>query len=256
MERYHVFSYGSNSVAQLRGRVRNATLTASPAIARDYDRIFCMSSSRWGGTGAASLAPAPGKSTWGAVAALTAEELELLDSFEFPAYERVKITVTVTSQESRVDAEITAFAYLAKDCMWKVPPSEQYLTAIHVMLREQWPEQEIVIAVKGVFDVGGISRIIHVSDWRHPGATRLGLPALCVEVNSRLAAENSWVMPRTIVDIEEKLSCVGIASTPQLAVWLTCTDLMTALNEKLKSVDQRPFHLSTLQLFKEALELS
>lgn len=82
VSRKALFSYGSNSTPQLRARVRNAALRSYPAKVENFARIFCRSSPGWGGGGVASLHPAPGYTTYGAVVYLTEAELRLLDRYE------------------------------------------------------------------------------------------------------------------------------------------------------------------------------
>ena len=78
-----VFSYGSNSTAQLRARVGCPALTSLPARAPGWLRVFCLRSAGWGGGGVASLAPADqDKVVFGAVVALTPVQLEMLDAYE------------------------------------------------------------------------------------------------------------------------------------------------------------------------------
>jgi hypothetical protein len=45
-----VFSYGSNSLAQLRARIHNPSLQALPAKAENWQRIFCKRAPVWKGT--------------------------------------------------------------------------------------------------------------------------------------------------------------------------------------------------------------
>jgi len=79
-----VFSYGSNSTAQLRGRLANPALATVKACAPGFARVFCLRSRGWGGGGVASLAPTgePGAAARGAVVRLTTAELARLDEFE------------------------------------------------------------------------------------------------------------------------------------------------------------------------------
>ena len=78
-----LFSYGSNSLQQLQGRITAPpALTAAPAVALDYVRVFCGSSARWCGGSVASMVPAPGHVCFGMVATLTPQQLEQLKEFE------------------------------------------------------------------------------------------------------------------------------------------------------------------------------
>ena len=71
------------------------------------------------------------------------------------------------------------------------------------------------------------------SSWRHPGPPRLGLAALCVEVNARRGSR-PWTMPATIGEVEAKLEAVGIGTTPQLAEALADG----SLNQRLEDASQ------------------
>ena len=86
----------------------------------------------------------------------------------------------------------------------KVPPTEQYLCAIHVMLREHWNMEGETIEVRAA-QPDGAPRI--VSKWQHPGAQQLTLPALIVEANALRATP--WEMPQTIGQVCAKLESVG-----------------------------------------------
>merc|ERR1719498_907784 len=82
-----VFSFGSNSTAQLRARVENPKLQSQPARLDGFVRCFCYNSRGWGGGGVATLAPTtvPNSTVFGAAVSLSPEEIERLDAFEDPA---------------------------------------------------------------------------------------------------------------------------------------------------------------------------
>jgi cation transport regulator ChaC len=241
-----IFSYGSNSVVQLRGRVQNPTLQAYPAHVDGWDRIFCFWSSTWKGA-AASLEPSESR-TYGSAVNLSEREIELLDRYE-TNYELTPLNINVYLNSEEV--VLQGYAYIANDKIWSGPPSEQYLTAIHLMLREQWGSSNscLQILVKGVFEDNPSVRHIHT--WTHPGSHAISLPALCVEVNSRRSTP--WVMPQTIHEIVHKLSLVGIHSSAQLAVHLTSQERMDALNENITRQGCISFQIDTLKLFRDAL---
>mmetsp|Transcript_25748 Transcript_25748/g.43379 ORF Transcript_25748/g.43379 Transcript_25748/m.43379 type:complete len:275 (+) Transcript_25748:39-863(+) len=267
-----VFSYGSNSSIQLRARVHNPNLVCLPASVDDYTRIFCLASRNWSTnstpSGAASLAQHHGASTFGCAALMTDEELERLDIFEgyvaaapeLGVYRRAPMTIRVwpcvgaNTEDCRLEQGI---AYIANDSMWQHPPSEQYLTAIHLMLREQWchPEHPIDINVRGILDddispgVAPVPKELYI--WQHPGEHSLSLPALCVEVN--VLRDEPWVMPRTIKEIVAKLSSVGVLSSAHLAVWLGTPELRDQLNDNLVNAGHSRFHDNTLLLFKRVI---
>ena len=100
----YLFSYGSNSTAQLVARVRAAdaaALCTQPARVPGFVRIFCCRSAGWGDGGVASIFPAEeqqpgteGGGVRGTVSRLTDEQLALLDSFE-SSYTQQTVTAFV-----------------------------------------------------------------------------------------------------------------------------------------------------------------
>ena len=137
VKRYKVFSFGSNSLKQLQGRLQNQHLTAKPAKAQGYTRIFCGSAVSWGQSGVASLHKLEGSVTYGAVVDISEQELVLLDGFEgHPRmYQRHPIQVEIFDKEW-IKMEVICYFKVAFE--WKDHPKEQYLTAVHVMLNDQF----------------------------------------------------------------------------------------------------------------------
>ena len=256
-----VFSYGSNSSIQLRARVENPDLKCVGAIVDGYTRVFCLSSMNWSvsnvPSGAASLAREDGSFTYGCAALLSEKELAMLDGFEGynsrnpsrGVYRREPMTIQVRTSDEEYEC-VEGIAYVANDMVWKYPPSEQYLTAIHVMLQENWSFDNIVISIKGILDADS-DTVTAFYDWHHPGTHSLTLPAVIVEVNTLRA--KPWVMPRTIKEIVNKLDTIGIHSSAQLSVYLTSQEKREDLNKKLADSGQRKFNKDTLQLFKSVL---
>lgn len=76
-----VFSYGCNSLEELRERCSNPLLEAEAAELLGAMRVFGGASARWGGA-VASVRPRTGEVVHGQVAWLSSAELEQLDSFE------------------------------------------------------------------------------------------------------------------------------------------------------------------------------
>jgi cation transport regulator ChaC len=126
-----VFSYGSNGTAQLRARVQNPALRSRPARVEHFARIFCLRSHGWGGGGVASLHPCAGATTYGAVVELTEAELGLLDRYE-GGYSRQRVEAQVRTAEGAEEVG-DAVVYIADNSEMRAPPTEQYLTAIHLM---------------------------------------------------------------------------------------------------------------------------
>ena len=129
-----LFSYGSNGRKQLRGRIErplDEPFQTYPACLTGYRRIFCGKSANWGG-GFASVHPVIGGETYGNVASLSHKEFLKLDAFE-GGYRRQVVTVNLQDSGESVQA----ITYIANDPTFVQPPSQAYLTAIQIMLRER-----------------------------------------------------------------------------------------------------------------------
>jgi gamma-glutamylcyclotransferase (GGCT)/AIG2-like uncharacterized protein YtfP len=146
-------------------------------------RIFCMHSRNWGGS-VASLVPHKGGMVRGLVVSLNAEQLELLDEFEH-GYTKTKMIATLggadgsrTEHLHRCRTE-DVIAYIAKNSSWTGPPSESYLTAIHLMLREHWDMRAETIAILGCDQSDNASPEVQVET--APGAP--AMPAVVDETD-------------------------------------------------------------------------
>jgi hypothetical protein len=245
-----VFSYGSNSTAQLRARVGNLQLQSRPAHLPNFARVFCLRSRGWGGGGVASIAPAEGRTVYGAVVELSDDEKLALDGYE-GGYRSHGLdpagwtTVSVVEADGQVRE---AVAYVAGSGAGSytqpmaAPPTEQYLTAIHCMLREHWsmdgetidilvhdgstgalllllPPPLLLLCISGTSELlcsitGTVWLRLSVTvgeptlRWNHPGAAALSLEALCVEVSTRRSVP--WEMPKTIHEVVDKLKAIGM----------------------------------------------
>jgi hypothetical protein len=202
-----IFSYGSNSITQLRARVENNKLTAIPAVCNNFSRCFCYKSAKWGGGGVATICPCPNSSVRGACVFLTNLEKERLDQYE-GGYRMEEVEVIINCTEN-----IRAFAYVAgltKDkggytLPMTAEPSEEYLTAIHVMLREQWNMEGETIAIRTYNS--NDNTVTLVKEYKHPTSIlELSLEALCVEINTY--KHSPWKMPASIKKNVELLSMV------------------------------------------------
>jgi hypothetical protein len=200
-----IFSYGSNSVNQLRGRLRSPNLIAHPAHVENWSRIFCLKAPHWGDGGVASLAPHPGAKTLGSIVNLNENELAILDSFE-GGYRRQEIDVVLSATNESLKSNV----YIAVDPAWLKPPSEEYLTAIHVMLREQ--HRDIcAIPVNRWREEGAVETVY---DWYYPGPRKLSLASLVVEVNAMRRVP--WKMPLAIEEMLHKMNAHNVRNTADL----------------------------------------
>ena len=254
-----VFSFGSNSIAQLRARVENPELHAVPARAPGWERIFCVRSGTWGGA-AASLIPKQNSTVYGASVVLNSTELAHLDKFE-GGYHKEDIQIEIY-QNGRW-CSVSAIAYIANTLFWTIPPSEAYLTAIHLNLREQFheilPECIQEITINGVFSKEGNANVTccrHNSAINHThgycdvvsdAESEHIVTTLVNTRNSDILIETvsiwqypgthslslpalcvevnalrkaKWVMPRAVAGIISELKALQIHSSAQLAAKL------------------------------------
>lgn len=259
-----IFSYGSNSTKQLQKRVENLSLTSAAAVAHDFSRCFCRQSQRWGAGGIATLAPEAGAKTFGSVVRLSEAEKVRLDVFEFgppgtanPPYRLEPLLVTIRGDTQPQPA----FAYIANStppgdaaftAAMTVPPHEQYLVAIHAMLREHYDMEGETITVRSFAPPLAV-----VSEWTHPGARRLeSLGSVVVEVNMR--REVPWVMPQTIAEVTAKLGRIGVSTVPQLIAALAPpAGGPGGINSRLCSLDppERQFSMETIGILRGLLLL-
>ena len=197
--RLATFSYGSNSVEQLRTRCENGALTAEAAVLRGYKRIFGSWGERWGGA-VASLAQSddPNAAAYGSVVYLSEEELILLDPFEgilprtdpFAAdpankYRRVHVEVELPCVDSSPQpcepTRARALAYILNTPTWEAYPSESYLAAVYRNLAPFWPQLD-GDGHLAIYDTDGNER----GKWMPPG------PAIFHPMPHEEAAAERW----------------------------------------------------------------
>jgi hypothetical protein len=184
---------------------------------------------------------------------LTKAETARLDTYE-GGYRKEAIPVVVEG------VRCTAVAYVAGSCISQgqaftramdpsTPPSEQYLTAIHCMLREHsWKNKDDwgPILIQSC-QPGG--EVVVLSEWMHPGIANLSLAALVVEVNFR--GNCGWKMPVTIGEVLKKLATIGCMDVSSL---LTVGGAnLERLNCTLASAGKKQFGNSAMSALRELL---
>lgn len=205
-----VFNYGSNSTRQLQVRLRNAHLQTEAAHLPGFTRVFVLKSQTWDNGGVASIAPASATDcVHGSIVRLKDAELALLDQFE-AAYRQERVSV-ILADERREEAIV----YVAKPTTrdgWtpsmSVEPSEMYLNAVRLNLREHWPAVCDQLEIKSNEFAGPCLKRV----WQYPGLDHLGMEAVLVEVNTFKGTP--WVdggleKKMNMIKIAEKLRCVG-----------------------------------------------
>ena len=223
-ERIQVFGYGSNSIAQLKGRITSnpEQLQAQKATLYGWERIFAGSSSAWGKGAVASLHPAAPTSsssmvkTMGSAVFMTVKQLQELFMYE-GGYAIVPIFINLED-----NTKVCAFTFIRKDCVFRVEPNEVYLTAIHHHLSSVWnpdegSDSDVAISIEIVGYNKELIRVQHHPGWSYPKSAihSLPVPALLVSANfHRVKAGNtSWTMPKTVIQLTEEFKHIGIHGT-------------------------------------------
>ena len=219
-----VFGYGSNSIAQLKGRITTNPehLQAQKATLRGWERIFAGSSSAWGVGAVASLHPVQPSSsssmvmTMGSSVLMTVKQLQELFKYE-GGYALVPIYIEI--QQEGDSADVCAFTFIRRDHVFEVEPNEVYLTAIYHHLSSVWtPEEDqgsqLTISIEVVGYSKELIRTQYHSGWRYPSTAlhKLSITALLVSANFYRvkAGSTSWTMPRTVVQLAEEFRHIGI----------------------------------------------
>lgn len=209
-KRIATFGFGSNSVRQLRGRLRSPELQGFPGRVQGQVLAFCGPNQSWAldsdsdAVGTATLVSRPGETAWGTVAFLTDEQLDVLDGFEgVPrVYQRQHFDGEVFCSGHWHQLQLVAYIKVSQD--W-YPPSEAYRCAVSRNLRGSFPDLNNI----AVRDVHGKVR----EQWQHPGYKSLGLAAFLFEVGIR--KEEPWEMPSRIRKTLAALNRIGVHGTAE-----------------------------------------
>ena len=253
-----IFSYGSNSMPQLRGRVLNNELVSVPAYLDGWTRVFC-NKGLWGDGGVASLAPCATMRTYGAVVHLNDNELQLLNGYE-KGYTLTPVQAMYSLDPTSSSPFLhTCFCYLADDPEFQQDPAEPYLTAIHVMLREHYDDiGAISISKVTTCTETLVKKVSYSHEWNHPGVRNLRLDSVCVEVNSR--RKNPWKMPAKAFEISDKLITAGIHDTNALIDILSseegCMKFQSLFVEEESQQEGTLDIENILQLFQRTLNIA
>lgn len=125
-----LFSYGSNSVEQLKIRLSiDRVLLYKKAYIKDYIRIFAGKSKKWDGC-VSSIYPKKDKKVYGIAIEINDDELNKLNEFEFGYCLEIKKIIIE-------EEEIDCYVYIKKNNKFNLLPSESYLNAINIMLNNR-----------------------------------------------------------------------------------------------------------------------
>lgn len=239
-----IFSYGSNSIYQLRGRLQNVELVSFPAYLDNYKRIFCSYSEKWHG-GIASITPKKYCRTYGIITYISLEELSILDSYEVN-YSKKELICTVLAKDSST-FDVTCIVYISDISEYVDPPSEQYLMAIKIMLDEHFPLKKYII-------IAGYINNVLVNIKKFFFRTRildLQLPSLFVITNS--FRKTPYIFPKILNKIINKLNSIQVTETHHLAFYLENMDTFKRLNKRLIEKNMIPFSEETFHNLKSII---
>lgn len=133
-----LFSYGSNSIKQLKTRLKTNELISKPAVLYGWIRIFCSYSLKWNG-GIASIHRNDNSNVYGSVVDLSDEQMNIIDKFEGNGYIRYNVDVLVDG------VKMNAICYICKDYEYMMKPSNEYIKAIQQNMLENGHDTHISI---------------------------------------------------------------------------------------------------------------
>jgi len=242
----YIFSYGSNSIYQLRGRIKNIDLVSFPAYLDNYKRIFCNYSEKWNG-GIASIIPKKYCCTYGIVTYISLEELSILDSFEVN-YSKKELICTILEKDCSSSLfDVTCIVYISDILEYICPPSEQYLMAIKIMLEEHFPLQKYIIIAGYINNV-----LVNIKKFFFPvRILDLQLPSLFVITNSY--RKNPHIFPKILNKIINKLNSIQIIEVHHLVYYLQNMKTFKQLNNKLIEKNMISFSEETFYNLKSII---
>jgi hypothetical protein len=237
-----LFSYGSNSLSQLKGRLQNYDLISYPAYVNGYKRIFCGYSNNWNG-GVASLIKKRFIKTYGIIVYLDKDELSKLDLFEIN-YTKEEIISNVMFDNIYIECK--CFTYIANNNNWISLPSIQYLIAIKIMLEEHYSKNINYIIISSVKE--------NIKKWNFPkDVNKLSLTSLFVIVNSY--KNIPWILPKNVNNIIYKLNSVNIHDIDTLKKYLINEEKFNELNNKLSKLYHKKLSNETYLILKKYLQI-
>ena len=267
MNKVPIFSYGSNSIYQLRGRLNNNNLISYPAFVKDYKRIFKGYSNNWKG-GVASLFKNKGSITYGNIVFLDENEVKKLDEFEI-GYIKEKINCFLYNEDL-----IECLTYIAEDNIWNCEPSEQYLTAILLTLNENYSIEKLYnnLSIYGLFNeqkyieyndlidsefssnfqnllfLQNKEVLFYFSKWTFPNNIfNLNLYSICILINSK--KNKPWIVPYDINKIVSKFEECNIVNSKDLFEIVNDKDGLQKINFILQTKNLLGFSRETFDLF-------
>ena len=246
--KFAVFSYGSNSIKQLQGRLNNPLLKSYYAYILNYKRIFCGYSQNWN-SGVASLFPYNNEKTEGIVVFLNKEEIEILDKYE-KNYNKQKIICNVLykSLNKEFFIEEECIVYIANNNDFIIVPSMQYLVAINLMLNQH--NKNNTINISGLIN----NNLVNIKTWNFPkNIKNLNLYALFIIINSY--KKKPWKVPKDLNKIIEKLNLININNIEDLNIFIKNDNGYNYINNKLKNNSLTKMSLNTYNIIKKVLSL-
>jgi len=157
-----LFSYGSNSIEQLKIRLSTTrVLLYKNAYMKDHIRIFAGKSKKWNG-GVSSIYPKKNKKVYGIAIELSNDELNELNKFEYGYSLEIK-KIMINKGDTGNEEEIDCYVYIKKNNEFNLFPSESYLNAINIMLNNRIYKKNRKIMIRVIKN----NKIVLLGFWTH-----------------------------------------------------------------------------------------
>ena len=239
-----IFSYGSNSINQIKGRTNNLSLISYSAYIDNFKRIFAGHSNLWNG-GVASLVQKRFARTYGIIVFLTDDEIAKLDVYEVN-YSKKELECSAIIDN--LIHNIKCYTYIKDNHYWCTHPSQQYLTAIKIMLEEHNQYLSYII-VSGIMQDN--DKIQNVTKWKCPDNLNLSLESFFVIVNSHKS--EPWKMPKILNSLITKFNSINIFTTLMLKKYIEQDNSFELMNKDFIDNEHKIISYETYEIIKKVL---
>jgi len=206
------------------------------------------------------MAEVSGASTFGSLVALTASELALLAQYEGGYTQK-----TIVVEDLTTGAQVVAVTFIKNNVSFKSPPSEGYLTAIHMHLKENFPGDPCTITLRRVAAAaeakvegggggGDVVELIQAEDWSLPAIEDCDMLSFLVRVNNDADKRTKWQAPRELQDFKTKLAAISINTVGQLRSYMHLVS-DAQLNQALLSRGGKGFSANSCVVMRKLLGL-
>lgn len=144
---HYLFCYGSNSLNQLKKRLKKNNLIAKKAYLPNHIRIFAGHSNKWNGGTSSIMKTEDNYYVKGLIVYLYENDFKKLDKYEgatknqnpFSKEDNIYRRKYIVVKDSN-DENINCIIYQKNNHNWISYPSDEYLEAIKENMKYYWPE--------------------------------------------------------------------------------------------------------------------